>query len=68
MVNIITICLVTNCTINSRPNYCLHGGQTQTVLLSNGHTAVLLIYCVWAPRETILMAAGCPVVPCSQLY
>lgn len=62
------ICLFANWTINSRPNYCLHGGRTQTGLLSNGHTAIFLIYCVWAPRETILVAAGCLVVPWSQLY
>lgn len=34
-------CLFANCTINNRPNYCLHGGQTQTGLLSNGHTDLL---------------------------
>lgn len=57
------ICVFPNCTINSRPNYCVHGGQTQTGLLTHSNFTDLLRVGTKGNNFSGRRMSGCALLP-----
>lgn len=57
------ICLFANCAINSCPNYCLHGDQTQTGLLTHSNFPDLLRVGTKGNNFSVRRMSGCALLP-----
>lgn len=57
------ICLFPNWAINSRPNYCLHGGQTQPGLLTHSNFTDLLRVGTKGNNFSGCRMSGCALLP-----